>query len=391
MEFFTLQLQYDVDLHEIAIMWLEFLEKVISESTYRMSEQAVFRCSTLVQQLRSFQVMSKYEPQFAALVEECVSFVTCLFENHEVKQMLELSGKLIDDLATESKRGFDSTLIEDAVLSIIPMLALELHTISIPRMSSVSEDGRWNVVVEPFTFPTFSAIPQKVTVSTNHIFQVGLEHAKSETAKTLTILLQGIKPALLNVHYSATSLKGLKVHDAGVVDVQFPDGGVDVELVFKIDESQPCPFEMISCQVLIKSISVHFQQSRFPILTKWLHKKVERKIKRHLKLRLEDLLIQTCLALRKMTIAIRVKLLCWKSLKTSDEEMNERISNEMVCFAALFNTTLYLLAISLLFVCRRIFSKLWDSRSKTMKKPVSKSHLALLTLVLMNKMKMLKT
>lgn len=319
-----------MDLHEIAIMWLEFLEKVISESTYRMSEQAVFRCSTLVQQLRSFQVRSKYEPQFAALVEECVSFVTCLFQNHEVKQMLELSSKLINDLATESKRGFDSTLIEDAVLSIIPMLALELHTISVPRMSSVSEDGRWNVVLEPFTFPTFSAIPQKVSVSTNHIFQVGLEHAKSETAKTLTILLQGIKPALLNVHYSATSLKGFKVNDAGVVDVQFPVGGVDAEVIFKIDASQPCPFELISCQVLIKSISVHFQQSFFPILTKWLHKKVERKIKRHLKLRLEEMLIQTCLALRKMTIGIRVKLLCWKSLKTSDEEINERISNELV-------------------------------------------------------------
>jgi hypothetical protein len=256
------------------------------------------------------------------------NFIANLLNDHQTIELLEYSEKLLQDIATETLQGFDSFLLQDFFLIILPMFALEFYSVSIPLTSTVYRN--WNILIQPFNFPTITAVPDEIVVSTNHLFKIGLQHMQSQSSKTLCITLRRLKPIICNVNYILCSLRGIPIRDQGAVDVNFENNGIDVDLVFSIDEANACPFALIDSRVTFHSLTLSFQKTRFPIMAKMVRKRIERKVRKHLEKILKFKLVESCLVISNLTRWIRIKLLSWKSSSSSDEELNERISKELV-------------------------------------------------------------
>ncbi|KAJ3354538.1 hypothetical protein HDU91_005756 [Kappamyces sp. JEL0680] len=277
--FLETRLYVDAALQEIVIMGLEFLDLTISDPIYAHSEQAIYRGSNLLHMFR-LHLFQEYPSQSRIILQETRTMLQGFAKDAVLKRLLHMSSQLMRGLTSDKTNDVHPQLVQDFILVVVPMAALELETFCIP--SSTLNVGNWAVVVEEFLVLSTSLVPTEITLSHHQTFHVNIKDPQScGTIKTLSISMKGIKPELQG------------------------------------------PVSLAVYNISLAKIDLVLLKSSHPIFFRVLHSSIQEKVRQALIAHLKEWLVSFDNFLRALITQFKQKIMCWTTMASGEEAFQE--------------------------------------------------------------------
>ncbi|KAJ3306211.1 hypothetical protein HDV03_000131 [Kappamyces sp. JEL0829] len=321
--FLETRLYVDAALQEIVIMGLEFLDLTISDPVYAHSEQAIYRGSNLLHMFR-LHLFQEYPSQSRIILQETRTMLQGFAKDAVLKRLLHMSSQLMHGLTSDKTNDVHPQLVQDFILVVVPMAALELETFCIP--STTLNVGNWAVVVEEFLVLSTSLVPTEITLSHHQTFHVNIKDPQScGTIKTLSISMKGIKPELQGpVSYH---VQNHRFQESGKVFLKFPLG-MDIDLTYSLS-NETCPFQLAVYNISLAKIDLVLLKSSHPIFFRVLHSSIQEKVRQALIAHLKEWLVSFDSFLRALITQFKQKIMCWTTMASGEQAFQEELTRQL--------------------------------------------------------------
>ena len=212
----------DAQLRDLADALVTYIERAISDPAYRESEDAACRGANWIRDARAY-LSGTHLTDIANLVQETSGFMNDLTKDPLGLELSEHCRCISNDMFVKNSKGdmiFQSILIRDLVVAVLPKLVDEFQTISIPKV--VHDSKGLHFVIDAFEISTVTLIPKRLQMKLTHDWRVMLDKGpESHLVQQVYTEFNSVLPFVKNIPFSYKLQRGFaKLSDKGLLDIQ---------------------------------------------------------------------------------------------------------------------------------------------------------------------------